>query len=1857
MKKNLKLVIAGVALFLIAVIVIVKVQRNSGATVHEFARYIDAYSSGIISKKSSVKVRLTDKISETAKKNDEALEDVFNFSPSVKGKAIWADVNTLEFIPDEDFVSDKKYKVEFRLGKIADVPSEFEEFNFEFQVIKQNFELNIEEIITTDRKSFKLQKVLGTVLTSDVEDQNKIQKLLIAKQNSKNFSVKWVQGHDGLYWNFEIDSVQRFDNPSSLILSWNGESIDVEKSGDTTLEIPSLNNFKLLFHKVVQSPEQYVQLQFSDPLNANQNLLGLITISNLFGVSYFIEDNTINVYPGKNVNGKYMATIEEGIENINGVKFPRQESFEILFEDIKPAVRFVDKGVILPESDKGLIIPFEAVNIKAVDIKITKIYENNITQFLQENNLDGKASYELRRVAKAIIKKTLRLDQSNVVNFGKWNRFSLDMNKLIKADPGAIYKISLGFRKEYSLYNCGSNNASDENEEEERNYDLSENNFQDAETENEDYWDSFDGGYYGYYYGDWEDRENPCKDAYYGGKRTVTKNVLASNFGIIAKKGSDESVKIFVTDLKTTQPVGNVTIEVLDFQKQVLASGVTNTEGIIDFAKVNDPFFVIAKSEKQRGYLKLNEGQSLSLSRFDVSGDAVKKGLKGFIYGERGVWRPGDSLFISFILEENAEKLPDNLPVIFELRNPQFQLVKRLVEQKNSLNYYVFKLNTSADAPTGNWEAKVSVGGVSFNKSLKIENIKPNRLKINLDFGVPFLSMNSNPTARLIAAWLHGAPAKDMKASVNVILSPVKTVFEKYKDFQFDDASKRFYSESTTMYEGTTDEDGKTSFVASINTDNNAPGKLMANFITKVFEPSGNFSIDQFSLPYYPYKSFIGLKMPKAEKTTEMLVTDTTHKIEMILVNEKGIVVPESHEIEMEFYKLEWRWWWDSSEEELANYTGRSYIKPLKKEKIISSGGKASWNVRVNYPDWGRYLVRARDLKSGHSSSTVMYLDWPGWVKREQKNHAGGSTMLSFTADKEKYQIGDKVTITIPSAKGGRALLSIESGTNVIETHWIETQQTQTVFTFKATEKMTPNVYLNVTLLQPHAQAINDLPVRMYGIVPIYVENSATHLDPLISMPDELQSEIPVTIKVSEKNKKAMTYTLAVVDDGLLDLTRFKTPDPWNTFYAKQALGVLTWDIFDWVIGAYGGQLERLLAIGGDGAATGAAAKKANRFKPMVRFLGPFELKSGGQNSHVIKMPQYIGSVRTMVIAGKEKAYGFAEKTTPVTKPLMVLGTLPRVLGPGESVKLPVTVFAMKDHIKNVSVKIIPNNLLSVVGSSVRSLTFNKKGDQTVDFDVKVNSLIGIGKVKIEATSGNEKSVYDIELDVRNPNPKVTEVVAKVLDAGESWNPEIIPIGIAGTNKAVLEVSSIPPLNLGERLKFLIAYPHGCIEQTTSAVFSQLYLTDLMDLPANKKEDITRNVKAGIQKLQKFQMSNGGMSYWAGGNNTCEWGTSYAGHFLLEAEKKGYVIPSDLIRKWKNYQSLKARNWVDDGKQSQLSQAYRLYSLALANKPEIGAMNRLREKSKLSDDAKWRFAAAYQLAGKTKIAKEMIMGLSTNVQKYIELDYTFGSDVRDRAMILETLSLLDMRKKAFEVVKEISDELNKNTWLSTQTTAYSLIAISKFVVKNTTSPQLNFTYKLNGGAAEDKKFKNSVSQIDIPVKGTSKGSLSLKNTSKGILYARVILEGIPEVGETKDSENDLKMNIVYKTLGGKTLDPEKLPMGTDFMVELTVTHPGMKRDYKNLALTQIFPSGWEILNMRMTDAGNITDASTPTYQDIKDDRVYTYFDLSKGRSKTFRLFLNSSYAGKFYLPTMYVEAMYDNTINARRHGRWIEVVK
>ena len=1834
----------------------------------DYAPYVNAYTGGVISQNSTIRIELTHD-QPMVDLNSELKNNPFSFSPSLKGKAYWVSNNTIEFVPEEGALKPGTlYEGTFRLGDFIEVDKKLKEFNFSFRVQERNFTLQLESLPITAAQPDEIN-IKGEIRFSDVVKKEEVEKMLTASDGKKSYPVEVTATDNLTRYQFNIRQIPREADDYPLTITANGSPAGIDRKQSEEVLIPAKDCFRFMSAERIEQPENGIEIVFSAPLSTTQDLKGLIEIPEVSSSIFQINENRVFIYFEANTQNKLTLNIHEGVKDSQGKALGTSHTISFSEVSLKPQVEMSTSAAILPDS-KNLIIPFRAVNLYAVDLSVIRIFENNVLMFMQTNSL--ASANELRRSGRLVYKKTLWLAKDASKDIHHWGDYSIDLAGLIHQEPGAIYRVILSFRQEYSAYPCGGNKNQDMK--------FADSNTSDGLTkvsgsvlseEDEAIWNTPEAYYY--YNGGtmdwsvyrWTERDNPCHPSYYmNSDRIAACNVFASNLGMIVKRNSLNKLWIAVSNILDTKPIGKAQVTAYNFQLQPIGKGETNGDGFVEITPKGVPFIIVAESEKQKAYVRVVDGEEQSVSRFDVGGKDIQKGLKGFIYGERGVWRPGDTLHISFILEDREKRIPDKHPVALEIYNPRGQFYTKMISTQGMNGFYTFDVPTQATDPTGLWNAYIKVGGTTFHKGLRIETIKPNRLKINLALPKILQATDKDVYAPLTSTWLTGATASRLKAKIEMSLSKVNTQFKNYGQYIFNNPATDFTTIKTNVFDGTLDAEGKTSVTLKVPTTTEAPGMLNATFTTRVFEPGGDASIYTQTIPFSPFTSYVGINLnqPKGK----YIETDKDHVFDIVTVNTQGQLVNRTN-LEYKIYRIGWSWWWENSGESFGTYINNSSITPVASGNLQTRGGKASFKFRVDYPSWGRYLVYVKDKESGHATGGTVYIDWPEWRGRSSKTDPSGIKMLAFSLNKDSYEIGETATAIIPAAAGGRALVSIENGSTVLRQEWIEVSNGgDTKYTFKITPEMTPNVYLHISLLQPHAQTVNDLPIRMYGVVPVFVTNSQTVLQPQIQMPEVLRPETNFNVTVSEKSGKPMTYTLAIVDDGLLDLTNFKTPDPWNDFYSREALGIRTWDMYDNVLGASSGSYSSLFSTGGDATLKPADAK-ANRFKPVVKFIGPFYLGKGKSQTHTLKLPMYVGSVRAMVVAGQDGAYGNTEKTAFVRTPLMMLSTLPRVLSIQEEITVPVNIFAMENQVKNVTVSLqASGGGVQIVGANQQSLKFTQPGDQLVFFTLKTGSKTGKATIHLTANGGGQQTKETIEIDVRNPNPVVTLRNSQWIEAGQSKELSYNLSGSSTNNQIKLEVSRIPSVDISRRFDFLYNYQHHCTEQLTSKALPLLFVAQFKTIDKTEAEKIKTNVQEAIRQIYGRQLPNGGFVYWPGNAVADEWISSYAGMFLTLAQEKGYAVHANVLNKWKRFQRAAAQNWRMPQEasgwqqwQSELQQAFRLYTLALAGVPEYGAMNRMKEQTGLSIQAKWRLAAAYALTGKMKPAEELVYNVETTVNPYSSMNQIYGSSDRDEAMILETLILMNRERDALQQAKVVSKNLSQEDWFSTQSTAFALMAMGRLAEK--LSGTLDFVWSWNDKQQPAVKSAKAVFEKEIATTPKS-GTVSVKNQGKGALSVDLITR-TQLLNDTLPAISDnLRMDIRYANLNGTPLSVNDIIQGTDFMAITSISNISGTSDYTNLALTHIIPSGWEIYNERMVAPetenaaadGSGQSVSKYSYQDIRDDRVLTYFNLRRGETKVFTVRLQASYAGNFILPAVQCEAMYDVNVQARsKAGRTI----
>jgi alpha-2-macroglobulin len=1896
---------------------------------------ISSYTTGIIGSESEIAVRFTEPVPERIWQQN---QPVFSFSPSIPGRQVWADNRTVVFRPEKRLENGKRFAVEFDIRRILPEIDFAGKMEFAFEVITQDIDVVIDPLSPDPEQPDGLRQVLtGRIVTADVATMDDIRKVLTVRVQGQLREPRWTRESRTEYL-FTVDRIQREVQPTSLMVSWNGAPIGSATRGQQQVMIPSTGEFKLTNINVRRAATPTIDLIFSDLLDESQNLRGLITIEGQAEPGFVIRNNTIIVHPRNIAPGPYTMVVATAIRNRDGKRLEEEVRREITIGSHNPEIRLIGSGTILSRNTE-LLFPFEAVNLGAVDVQVTRIFENNVAQFLQQNTLSG--SYMMQQVGRPVVQQVVPLHTIGEVRQDRWSSYALDLSAIMTPEPGAIYSITIGFRQHQSLYPCedvpdaasggagsaagnvagsggpgvgasgatgagaaslagdagrGGSGGLGSAPAQTRSW------IQDEQTER-DYWRNFE---YFWMHGDysWNDRNNPCRPSYYTSDRRISRNAFASELGLIAKRSVTGDLYVAVTDLTTTSPLSGIHLDVLDYQQQPMSTGVTDSDGKWSARNLpRDPYLLLASRGNERGYLRLDDNTSLNMSDFDVSGARITDGIKGFIYAERDVWRPGDSLFVHLIVEASEQHFPKTHPVTFELVDPSGNVVHRRSVQGTD-RIYAFPTRTPRDARTGRWMVRARVGGVTFSRNLNIETIMPNRLKIDLNLDSEEIrGRRADLSGEIRAEWLHGAIAGRLQTDVQVSLRQGQLTFSAYPGYSFANPLISIETPQTEIFKGRLDAEGKVRFSHTFARSEATTPLIIGTLQTRVFEESGAFSTSRSQFRHLPYEQMVGVRLPGMDPRWSVVDRESAIAVEAVVVDADGNPL-RSRELTMSLFELDWRWWWQRGNENLSQfYAGRNLQSILTVPVQTGADGRVRIEVPADRLDWGRYLLRVSLPDNGHSSGVVFYAGWSG-----REDGTTSPQRLALNLDKEQYTTGEQVTLQFPGSRQGRALVSLENGTDVVQSFWVETTAGVNKVTFQATDAMSPNVYATVHVIQPNSQRDNDLPVRMYGSVPVLVESPSTRLQPVIGLPAEMRPESQAQITISEATGKAMTYTIAIVDEGLLDITNFRTPQPHDHFYAREALGVRTWDMYNEVAGSYAGTIGRILAIGGDmELETPDADTDISRFRPMVRVLGPFTLAAGRTVTHTVQVPNYVGSVRTMVIAARYGAYGNAEARTPVRQPVMVLGTLPRVLSPGESLNLPVSVFAMRDDIRSVGVTVQANAMFTMTGgagagatgsdagtgagsgsatgsgagttgttspgtpgtataaasgatSARQTATFTAPGSQTLRFPMEVAGRVGAGAVSIRAESGSERASDDINIEIRNPAPPVTRLYEKALAPGESWAVDMDPVGLAGTNEAMLEISGIPPIDLGRRLRFLNLYPHSNLEFRISATFPYLYYDRFTRLEEHQKAEVEHRVQLLIAAMEPFRTANGGMSYWPGSRWTNDWVTSYALHFLLEAEQAGYFVPASLKQGLLQYQRNAATNWrqfAGPGNRNDIQQAYRLYTLALSGDPAMGPMNRMRESANLSLQARWRLAAAYVVAGNPEAADALTSTATTRLDDYMDLWDCFCSTERDRAMILDALSLMGRQHMAVPLMQQVSRSLSSDDWMSTQAVAFSVIAAARFVAGSPVSEQMDVAFRVSSLGDGAVQGAQPLAQVPVPVEGTDVVSVRVENRGQGTVFARLSQTGVPMMDTLEPASNGLALSVRYIYPNGDAVDPARLRQGTDIIAEATVLNNANRGVYHQIALHQAFPSGWEISTNRLDGITFGAPGGQHEHQDIRDDRVITYMDLSPGVARTFQVRLTATYEGRFYLPAVRAYALYDSRINALVPGRWVEVVR
>ena len=1770
---------------------------------------LDGFTSGAIAKGEPIVVRFKNPETMKVKYGEQLPAKAFSFTPSLKGKAVWIDETTVGFQYD-NIDPNQNYTCDFRVSDFVETP-DTQPLQFGFAVRRQNFSLVGAYPVCTE--SDKMGYIMRVAFVNPIEGELE---QIVDAATRKDYTVTTTSLGANLY-DIEIQDIFRKDVESTLKVTLDGKPIEADKSMTYELPIYAKNDFRPVKFDVDNTSAQGV-LYFSQPLKQGQNLNGFVNFNQKIGYRSDIQDNKVVFYFDKTSLYRFQLkdlamTVASGIRSADDLVLQEDTEYAFDLTDYEPKVRWTDEGVIIPNVDETTVY-FDAICLNSVTLRIIRIFDDNILSFLQDNELNE--TYGVRKAGR--LEKKIRLQIDNPYPT-QWKTFPIVLSDYVKVEPGAMYQLSLDFGP--------------------ADYTFASEEMRTMENENSqieaDYWDGNRYDYKQYRYdGDWGDPNG----YYFYNNVEQKKNIVVSDLAVTAKMGRGDMVDVFVYRISDATPVSGAQVTAYNFQKQELTKGSTDGNGYARLQCANRPAFVVATDRKgSKSVLKLIDGNALSYSRFDVSGESVEKGISGFAYTNRGVWRPGDEIQINLMLNDLDNALPENYPVVLEITDATGRLYAKQVNTKPVNDLYCFRVPTNVSDETGLWLARFKVGNSVVTKNLRVETVKPNRLEIKFDLP-EVVSLSNNDHVALTSKWLNGMKANGLKAEVDVVLRGGSTSFKNFKNYTFVNETQSFEPQEISLYSGKLNSEGVADVGFGPMKDIYASQMMTGTFTMKVFEQGGDFSIASFKGQISPYRRYVGVELPETtSKYGSYYDTDKDWKFNVAMVGEEGTAYNSTVVLEYALYKLDSYWWWSSEDQySLQRYASGTYKAPVQNGTLTCNG---TTSVSFNIPDdkWGSYLFVVNDKQGGNMFAKVISFDW-GYG--HSSSAAGAPAQLSMKATADSYEVGEKIVVTFPANEQAKALVTVEANDKVMQTMVVDNLGQEGKVEITATDEMIPNVYVYVALIQPH-DVKNDLPIRLYGVVPVKVENKKLQLQPNIAVPETANTKKTLEVKVNEANKQAMTYTLAVVDEGILGLTNFATPNPYGYFNSKQSLSVRTWDNYASIVDAFSGELGSVYAIGGDGIINQEITLD-NRFKAYAVTLGPFELKAGETNTHSFEVPQCSGALRFMVVAkGNGKAFGAAEKRMTVVDPINLYPSAPRVVAPGDELNLKVQVQAPTMKNKTLQVK-FDNKNLEPIGALPATVTIDGNGEGIVAVRTTIPKTLGNAELKVSVTGDGYTAESSTLMPIRMPNAERRNTITKEIEPGQTVSVPFDLAGMEGTQQGNITVSSLLPVDLFGRLDYLMDYPHGCLEQTTSKAFPQLYLNYFVQIDDKDKENTRNNIETAITNLKLYQKSDNSMTNWIGGNYTDPWTEIYALHFLVEANKQGFDVPQYFLDGLLNYQANRAKQWKNnpDYKQGETIQAYRLFVLALAGKAEMGAMNRFKELDMQYDLTKALAAAAFAQTGKTTIAQNLLPVFEEG--KSMSDYYTsFGSRTRDLAFYTYVQMLCDVDAQTVQNnINTVCRMLSSDRWMDTQTTAFSLFVLGKYAEKmNVSNTNLSATVKVNG---EERTLNANMASVGFgftPKLGSN--TVEIKNNTDQKMIANVFTKTSVAEYDMNESGNFINMTVSYFDKNGNAVNPANLAVGTDLRVQMTVNNPS-EYQVTELALSYYLPSGWELVNERVN--GEMTGNEGAKHIDLRDDRAYFYFDLMPRSKKTFTLKANATYEGNYMIPAVRCEDMYNNEI-------------
>ncbi|WP_077923083.1 alpha-2-macroglobulin [Spirosoma sp. 209] len=1513
----------------------------------------------------------------------------------------------------------------------------------------------------------------------------------------------------------------------------------------------------------------------------------------------------------------YVLTLTDQIRGTLGTRLSEPVTKDLFFGKMPASIAFASQKALYLSSKGSRNVGLNIVNVPKVQVKIAKLYENNLLNYFRSYRYEqyaekgdgswgptGSYSYngdDENDLSQVLVSKTVDTeDLPKVRGVSALNIALPDQNNNFKG----VYLVSVGSKDEAYLQS--------------------------------------------------------------------TQLVSVSDIGLVAHQ-TDTDVLVWANSIRTAEPLQNVEVTLVSSNNQSVYTLTTDGSGFARFEKVDEkaPGFTIrmitARTDSKAtdggdfNFLFLPDAQ-VETSRFEVEGKRDNpSGFDAFVYGDRDIYRPGETIHINTLVRSLAWQSVGEIPVLIRLLAPNGREVRAFRKTTNAQGAVSTDIPLDPAAVTGSYTIEIlNANNVLLTaQPISVEEFVPDRIKVDVLTDRTRYQSGQTITLSATAMNLFGPPASDRSYEMEFQLKRKTFAPKGFEDYSFAIPSGQAGAPGTfpkEVRQGKTNANGQATERFQIPATYQDIGLLEGKLFVTVFDENGRpvNRLRRFEVQTQPV--LFGIRLADSYVTTNSPLA-----AELVAVDASGSLRP-SASASVEVVRFDYQTVIEKQENDQIKYTTKKREKTVYTNTLLFKGGKASFRYVPTVS--GEYEIRVRRpgaSASGYAATPVYAYGYGSTSASSFEVSQEGQVLM--TLDKPAYQTGDKAKILFKAPFDGKLLVTIERN-RVMEQQWLTTNNKSAEWSFAVGADHLPNVYVTATLIR--AMDNTNLPLTVaHGFAPIPVTDNSTQLPVAITAATQSRSKTKQTIRI--KTARNAQVTVAVVDEGILQLKNFKTPDPHGFFYQKRALEVSSHDLYALLYPEL--SLRSASSVGGDGYDLERRVNPLSngRVRLVALWSGILETGLDGEAEFTVDVPQFSGDLRVMAVAYKDNAFGSANTNMKVADPIVISTGLPRFLTPGDQLDLSVNLSNTTTQAAVVTARLGLSGPLSADSLTTRKLTIAPGRESRLTFGIAAKQAIGAGAVTITVTGVGASlrgETFTEKTDITvQPGASLQKTTASgAVAAGKSATINLAGNGfLPGTARASLTLSRSPVAQYGRELSFLLGYPHGCLEQTISKAFPQLYFADLTRQVATNTYFVrtgdsdlnpATNVQQAIQKIGSLQAASGGFSMWPGmeGTSVDAWATAYALHFLVEASQAGYEVSPAVTSKAIDYLTNLANQpakeeqvaYDETGGRTVRSvtsrtSLYSLYVLALAGKPNRSAMNYHKQNAAaLTTDSRYLLASAFVRTGDTRSAAALLPKRYTDTMTGRETGGSYASPLRNLALSLDALVATDRDNLQIPALaRQLTTALRQSQYLNTQEAAFAFLALGKLARQNAGSTATATVSA--GGNSLGTLAADYLNLKRVPVGQP----ISLNAKGTGNVYYFAASEGVPASGQVTEEDNGLRVRRTYLNRDGAPISEARQNDLVVVRVSVASTS-GLAVD--NVVVTDLLPAGLEVENPRLTEQRDLSwvkGASTPQHFDLRDDRI-NFYTKATGTEQVFYYLARAVSKGRFVVGPVSADAMYNH---------------